>query len=107
MKCRLKSLEGDGSNANKIVLIVRLTREPELRSQNTLWRRGARIVNERIAYSVEEFARTIGAAPGTVRAAIKRGEYPVEHVGRRQFIPVWVVNKFITSDNGNKPGREP
>lgn len=58
-------------------------------------------VTERIAYSVEEFARAIGAAPGTVRKAIKNKEIEVERIGRRQFIPVSVVKKFTDGDNKN------
>ena len=58
-------------------------------------------MTERIAYSVEEFARAIGAAPGTVRNAIKNKEIEVERIGRRQFIPVSVVKKFTDGDNRN------
>jgi excisionase family DNA binding protein len=58
-------------------------------------------MTERIAYSVEEFARAIGAAPGTVRKAIKNKEIEVEKIGRRQFIPVSVVKKFTDGDNRN------
>jgi excisionase family DNA binding protein len=58
-------------------------------------------MTERIAYSVEEFARAIGAAPGTVRKAIKNKEIEVERIGRRQFIPVSVVKKFTDGDNRN------
>ncbi len=58
-------------------------------------------MTERIAYSVEEFARAIGAAPGTVRKAIRNKEIEVEKIGRRQFIPVSVVKKFTDGDNRN------
>jgi excisionase family DNA binding protein len=58
-------------------------------------------MTERIAYSVEEFARAIGAAPGTVRKAIRNKEIEVEKIGRRQFIPVSVVKKFTDGDNMN------
>jgi hypothetical protein len=58
-------------------------------------------MTERIAYSVKEFARAIGAAESTVRAGIKRGDIGVETVGRRQFIPVSVVKKFTDGDNEN------
>jgi len=58
-------------------------------------------MTERIAYSVEEFARAIGAAPGTVRKAIKNKEIEVKRIGRRQFIPVSVVKKFTDGDNRN------
>ena len=63
-------------------------------------------MSERIAFSVEEFARAIGAAPGTVRKAIKNKEIEIERIGRRQFIPVSVVKKFTDGDNVIKPGRE-
>ncbi len=58
-------------------------------------------MSERIAYSVAEFARAIGAAPGTVRKAIKNKEIEVERIGRRQFIPASVVKKFTDGDNRN------
>ena len=48
---------------------------------------------------VDEFQKVMGGprkiAKGTIYAAIKNGEIPSCHVGRRAFIPRWFVDRIL------------
>ena len=60
---------------------------------------------ERKGYSIPEAAKIIGVSAGTLRKAVKAGEFPSRTIFRRIIIPKWAVDEFIGGPHEAIDGR--
>lgn len=51
---------------------------------------------ERLVYSVEEFATAVGISRNSAYRAIEKGELPFRRIGRRILIPKQAVMEFLS-----------
>ena len=60
---------------------------------------------ERKGYSIPEAAKIIGVSAGTLRKAVKAGDFPHRQIFRRIIIPKWAVDEFIGGPHEAIDGR--
>lgn len=55
-------------------------------------------LSDRTVITVEDFARLVGISRSSAYEAVKRGEVPVRRVGRRLFVPVPALKRWLGVD---------
>lgn len=53
---------------------------------------------DRTVITVEDFARLVGISRSAAYEAARRGEFPVRRVGRRLFVPVPALKRWLGVD---------
>ena len=55
-------------------------------------------LGERTVITVEDFARLVGISRSAAYEAARRGDFPVRRVGRRLFVPVPALRRWLGVD---------
>jgi excisionase family DNA binding protein len=55
-------------------------------------------LGDRTVITVEDFARLVGISRSAAYEAARRGEFPVRRVGRRLFVPVPALKRWLGVD---------
>lgn len=63
--------------------------------------RAAADLADRTVITVEDFARLVGISRSAAYEAARRGEFPVRRVGRRLFVPVPALKRWLGVDPDN------